>query len=263
MSAEALPSNESVQHVVLLGASNLTLGWRPLLEEIQATVSGAIDMRVALGMGRSYLEWSGFWARRLPGILQSQLWESLPDPVHRPPLVLLTDIGNDIVYDRSPEDIFEAVQRCVQRIRAWNPDSKLVITGLPLESVSSIGPLHFRIARTILFPGCRLSLATVTTHADRLNQLCHQFAHSEAIPIVVPQRTWYGVDPIHVLPEYRHEAFRSFFASWFPNDASLRLPSSTVTMCPLPTARHRTLLGVHRHVVQPIFQSSRLCVSAY
>ncbi len=252
------------QQIVMLGASNLTIGWQALLETLRQTVRGPMDLRVALGMGRSYLEWSGFWARRLPGILQSELWDSLPSSVEQPPLALLTDIGNDVVYERTPEEIFDGVRQCVRRLKEWHPETRIVMTGLPLESVSSIGPVHYRIARTILFPGCRLPLETIVGNSESVDQLCREFAQQNDIPWLKPKREWYGVDPIHVLPRFRQEAFRLFFANWFPSQThDSSQPESERTSCRLPKARLRTLFGIRRTVAQPTFNSPQLIVSAY
>lgn len=74
--------------------------------------------------------------RRLPGIIDCGLWDNLRStslsagsPLQsrvrqdrdlqgsdRPPLVLVTDLGNDIVYMHSPEKILEAASRCVRKI---------------------------------------------------------------------------------------------------------------------------------------------------
>ena len=98
------PLPEDRQTVLLLGASNLTLGWKPALKALSDTVPGPLDVRVSLGMGRSYVDWSGFWLRRLPGIVNCGLWDSLQDSGSKPPLVLITDLGNDIVYGGAGAD---------------------------------------------------------------------------------------------------------------------------------------------------------------
>lgn len=252
--------------VILLGASNLTIGWKDLLLALNSVVQTPVDLRVALGMGRSYVDWSGFWFRRLPGIIQSGLWSSLPAEGSGPPLAMLTDIGNDIVYERTPDEIFRVIQECVSRLRRWNPETRFVMTGLPLQSVGSVGPVHFRIARTILFPGCRLSLKTVLSNLERLDALCRQLAKAEGLAFVDPQREWYGVDPIHVLPKHRVAAFEKFFSAWGVTPTSLitaKDQNPSTSGCSLPRSHERTLFGFRRVVDQPVVNQPALSVSAF
>jgi hypothetical protein len=252
--------------VILLGASNLTIGWRDLLVALNTVVQTPMDLRVALGMGRSYVDWSRFWFRRLPGIIQSGLWSSLPARESGRPLAMLTDIGNDIVYERKPDEIFQVIEECVSRLRCWNPETRLVMTGLPLQSVASVGPVHFRIARTILFPGCRLSLRTILSNSERLDSLCRQFAQAEGIAFVDPQRDWYGVDPIHVLPMHRVAAFEKFFSAWSVTPTTFQAKAdqnSASAGCSLPCSHERTLFGIRRLVNQPAVNQPSLTVSAF
>lgn len=254
------------RNIVLLGASNLTIGWKPMVQALRATVGASIDLRVALGMGRSYVDWSRFWHRRLPGILQSDLWNVLPQCDDQSPLALLTDIGNDIVYGRTPDTIFTAVTESVSRLRQWNSATRFVMTGLPLYAVASVGPIRFRVARTILFPGCNLSLSSIVTAAEEVDGRCREFAASEGIAFVEPRPEWYGIDPIHVLPKFRYDAFREFFSAWGVTPASTSDAASdgdALSVCRLPKSHVRTTFGIHRVANQPAFDSPGLRVSAY
>ena len=260
------PPETARSQVILLGASNLTIGWRDLLLALNSVVRTPLDLRVALGMGRSYVDWSGFWFRRLPGIIQSALWSSLPAAGTGPPLAMLTDIGNDIVYERNPDEIFQVIQECVSRLRRWNSDTRFVMTGLPLQSVASVGPVHFRIARTILFPGCRLSLKTILSHSEQLDALCRRFAQAEGIGFVDPQQEWYGIDPIHVLPKYRVAAFQKFFSAWGVSQTislSAMNQKPSTPGCSLPRSHERTLFGMRRVVDQPVVNQPAMSVSAF
>lgn len=250
------------QSVILLGASNLTLGWKPVLKALQATVPGPLDVRVSLGLGRSYVDWSGFWIRRLPGIIDCGLWDSLPATGSRPPLVLVTDLGNDIVYNHEPEKIFETAKVCIDRILAWRSDAKIVMTGLPLASVMSVGPVRFVIVRSILFPGCVMPFQEICSKSLALDQMVQQYARERNYPCVIPLGEWYRADPIHVIPPLREKVFRQFFSHWNveppASEALLRLPAAK-----LPTSAVRTIAGFQRESPQPVFNSPELVVSAW
>src|SRR4051794_31255557 len=64
----------AVTRVVLLGASNVTIGFGVLTRLVRAGFRGPIDLRAALGHGRSYGAWSSLLVRSLPAITQCGLW---------------------------------------------------------------------------------------------------------------------------------------------------------------------------------------------
>lgn len=255
------PSSER-QSVILLGASNLTLGWKPAIRALQQTVPGDIDLRVCLGMGRSYIDWSAVLLRRLPGIVQCGLWENLPSTGSSSPLVLLTDIGNDIVYMRDPEDIFLTVEECLRRIRAWRPDARIAMTGLPLPSVEAMGKARFLFMRTILFPGCLMTFQQICDRSRALNSMLESYAQKNQIPFVNPEGAWYRSDPIHVIPPLREKVFRSFFSLW-NLDNTVSSEARDVSPPALPATAVRTVAGFSRRALQPAYQSARLVVSAW
>lgn len=284
MSVEALHR----QPVILLGASNLTIGWRHLLRALQATVQGPIDLQVALGMGRSYVDTSSFWFRGLPGIVHCGLWNNLPLQDSQPPLVLITDVGNDIVYGHKPQIIVDAVAECVRRIRSRRPDSQIVITGLPIASLESVQRLQFLVARTALFPVCFLSLTEILQNALSIDAGIRQLAGQLQIPYVVPEAGWYGKDPIHVLRHLREPVFRKFFSHWRTRDdgsdpttpdlANVTRPHlgrailddglhpttlDLAAFVPLPSSASRTVCWIKRRTAQPVFDLDELRVSAW
>ena len=139
---------------MLLGASNLVLGWQALTDSLRQVTDAPVNLNVALGMGRSYIKTSAFWFRQLPAISKCGLWDQLPRDSANPPLVLITDLGNDIVYLFEPDQIAAGVRECLDRIRNWRPDARIVMTGLPIAfPLSSICWLKLRKRMTMLLTG--------------------------------------------------------------------------------------------------------------
>ena len=247
-------------NVLLFGASNLTLGWNPLMQQLLSSVPGPLDVQVCLGMGRSFLKDSRYLGRVLPGILHCGLWQQLPQPSSSD-RVLITDIGNDIVYRFSPPEILAAVQQTVQRVLHWNPHARITMTLPPLVSLQRLHPLHFRIARTLLFPLSTLTFSDVMQAATQLQDLLREFAEQNSLRLIEPVREWYGADPIHIRRSMRAVAFRTLFGDW-DNGISVT-PEVPFSGPPLPTAERQTLFGQPRLTPQPVFQSDRLNISAW
>lgn len=251
------------QDVVLLGASNLVLGWQAVIDSLRQVTAAPINLNVALGMGRSYVKTSAFWFRQLPAIRDCGLWDQLPRDSSNPPLVLITDLGNDIVYQFQPDQIAATVRDCIRRILDWRSDAKIVMTGLPLASLTRAGRLQFQIARTIMFPGCRLSRTSILERSTSLDQLARQVAVEVNIPVVEPEPYWYGYDAIHVLPKFRAAAFQKYFAAFDLQTTAIDPRTSGRILVKLPTAAARTVFGRSRVAQQPVFRSSEIVVSAW
>ncbi len=253
------------QNVVLLGASNLVLGWPNLIRTLREIIAEPVDLSIAMGMGRSYVTSSSFCFRKLPAIRNCGLWKQLPQDLERPPYVLITDLGNDIVYQFESKQIVASVRECLNRIRDWHPDARIVMTGLPMASLASVGRLRFLIARTILFPGCRLTLPQVVEQALSLEKLARELATEFGVPIVEPEPHWYGLDPIHVVPKFREDAFARYFAA-FGHSASEQTtadgpPASLKIRRPTPAESVK--FGSKRTVEQPVFRAEEFTVSAW
>lgn len=252
------------QSVVLLGASNLTIGWRPLMKVVTEKTSRPLEILAAIGLGRSFVGWSYVGLRGLPAIPDCGLWRSLPGNDSPPPLVFVTDLGNDIVYGHRPEAIMQHVSACIHRIFEWRPDSKIVLSGLPLESVRSMNRWRFLAARTMLFPGCFLSFDTILGRSEELDTLAADFAVRMKIPRVVPEGCWYGVDPIHVLRPLREEAFRRFLSHWpEPEAPGSAAAANDLLRMPAPIAAERRTLRFTRHTAQPVYASPMAVVSSW
>jgi hypothetical protein len=255
---------DSPQPVILLGASNLTIGWRHLLRALQGSVPGALELHVALGMGRSYVGWSRFWWRTLPGIVDCGLWQNLPQENAQSPLVLITDIGNDIVYGHRVDTILESVDKCISKILTNRPDSQIVITGLPVASLEAVPRSSFLLARSAFFPNCFLPRKEILTRAHQLHEGTQELAARHKLPCVVPPAEWYRHDPIHVLRELRESAFRHYFAHWKIKGQPSAPPSADyAATVGLPTSALRTVYGITRRTPQPGFQAEGIAVSAW
>lgn len=203
--------------VVLLGASNLTLGFRTAVDTARAVLGGPIDLLAAHGPGRSFGRPSCVLGRGLPGILQCGLWNALGPPDHgRPTYAFVTDVGNDLVYGASPGTIVEWVECCLERLGAVGARTSLAL--LPSASLERLGRLRYHVFRAVLFPGRDLSYADALAGSRRLQDSLASLAERSGVRTVVPGPGWYGFDPIHVRRSRRRRAWRKMLASWEDGD---------------------------------------------
>jgi len=245
------PSGYLPRRVVALGASNVVRGLSTVVETAQLVLGGSVDFLGAIGFGRSYGMTSRVLGRELPGILDCGLWDDLS---RRPPAetyALLTDIGNDIVYGAEVEQIGEWVEQCLERL---TPVCKqVVVTELPLDSLSTLGPLRFVLFRALLFPRSRLSLKDAQSRARSLNTRVVQLAQRHGACVKKPKAEWYGLDPIHIRMRHWSQAWHGILCNWRDGVRPSRARGSFTRWLGLqrqrPQSRH--LFGVHQQRAQP------------
>jgi hypothetical protein len=198
------------RRVVLLGASNLTRSLATVLAIAYRMWGGPFDVLAACGLGRSYGLRMPFLWRELPGIVECGLWQAWARRPPAPTVALLTDIGNDLLYDVPVPKVVSWVETCLDRfVRA---EARVVLTPLPLCSVANLSQTRFLIMRTLLFPGCRLPYATIMQRAIDLDQCLRSLAQTRGAMLVEHRPEWYGFDPIHIRRQHRQAAWAEFLA---------------------------------------------------
>lgn len=201
-------SAEPQQRCIALGASNLARLALPLLDALRAATGGPVALHAALGRGRSFVVPSRLLGRGLAPIHASRLWREIEAAHARGGLGLVMDVGNDILYHVEVPRIVEHVDRTLARLHPHV--EQLVVVGLPLASLRTLTPLRFRLVRSLLVPGCRLSFAAALAAAERLHaELARLAQQHRAVFHELPQR-WYGFDPIHVRRRHWREAVHTF-----------------------------------------------------
>ena len=138
--------------VVLLGASNLAIGLPVVLRQLFAGLPRPLDIFAACGHGRSFCTWSRVLFRGLPGIDRCRLWTDL-DHTAGPALqtlALVSDIGNDLMYGASPEQITRRVESCLKLL--GDQGAQLAVVRLPLARVEQLSSLRYHATKALFFP---------------------------------------------------------------------------------------------------------------
>jgi len=251
-------SEDARPRVVVLGASNVSRGASTVVETARRVLGArAIDVFAAIGHGRSFGIESTVAGRSLPGILQCGLWQALrrderDAQASRPTFALITDIGNDIMYDQPVDQILAWVRECIDRLRAF--DARTIATAPPIGSIRTVTPRRYGLVKGLLFPGCRITYEQAVERAEALHAGVHALAGEAGVHVVEPPASWYGRDPIHIRLRVASRAWRTVLHSWGaagdeapPVRFSLR---RWLTLRTSPPARYR-LFGIGLGAVQP------------
>jgi hypothetical protein len=207
-----------VARVVAIGASNLTRGFPTVVSTARSAWGPDVEIVAALGHGRSYGTASHFLVRRLPGILESDLWRQLACGPAVPTRALVTDVGNDIVYGVPAEQILAWVDDALARLSRVSDD--VVLTDLPMEGIRGLPPWKFRAVRSVFFPSCRLSFERLVATAEQVNAGLAQLAGARGARLLHLRPSWYGFDPIHIRPSLWQPAWQEILGVSCPVERS-------------------------------------------
>ncbi len=253
--------NEHPARFVLLGASNLTYAFPALVEALRGVSDGPVEILSAHGHGRSYGVTSHVFHRSLPGIRRCGLWKQLEA---LPPVricALVTDIGNDLLFGASPDTILKWVEDCLTRLSAHECD--LILTRLPLSSVLRMSSVRYHATRLCFFPGRGPNWTDMQEMIHELDSGLEELGRTFGTQVVIPQRDWYGLDPIHIRRRCRSAAWSHMLGHW-KNMAPVqvrRVPPKTAMTLWRIRPETRTLGRRVQETVQPCRQfedSSRI-----
>jgi hypothetical protein len=203
--------------VVVLGASNVALGFRPLLAAASAEIGEAFDLYAAYGHGRSYGVSTRVLGRGLCGIRECALWPALAAAPPARTYAIACDLGNDVAYGSRPERVVEWLDACLERLC----DARVVVVGPPLERIARSRAWSFWLASRVLFPGRRLARDRVLADLAELSERARKLARARASAWIEPPLAWYGLDPIHVARARRAEAWRAIVGQWRATEQGL------------------------------------------
>ena len=254
-----------MQHVILLGASNISIGFPLIVNLLRSGFDGPLHLCAAEGHGRSYGIWSSIGPRALPSIRDSAVWNHLATDKQQctRPKALITDIGNDLMYQIPPRKITVWVSECMERLLESN--TEILMTMLPMGSVAKLSPSRFYVFRSALFPANRISFDDLSKLVHELDERIRELATDLPVTPLDPPGDWYGFDPIHIRRRCRLSAWSHYFSHWSdwqPNDTRPPRILSTIRSGRLKPYERRWF-GREQSFAQPIWRHQAMQVSLF
>ena len=200
------------RRVILLGASNLVRSFSTVVETVRLMWREPVEIMAAIGHGRSYGQDSQVLGRKFLGIFPCALWQDLQNRPPLPTAALITDIGNDLLYEVPVEQLVEWIEGCLDRLAAVNANT--IMTQLPMGSVRNLSEARYRLFRTLLFPKCSLSFSQAKRAAEQLNERLVELAVRRKIPTIPVSDEWFGFDPIHIKRSIQRSAWPAILSAW-------------------------------------------------
>ena len=247
------PDQPCSETVVLLGASNLSLGIRSIVEVLLCTSDKHLDLYLAAGHGRSYGVRSRVFGRTLPAIRKCGLWKRLEEEIADQEIhVLVSDVGNDLLYGHSPEKLVAWVEECLAKLKGFKTSTTIVLP--PVDSAERLSAWHYHTARFVLFPKHPpISFPEMKKRVRETTLRLAELANQKQAQIVEQQGDWYGLDPIHIGRKYRTRVWKDIFSLWPAFSDSKMQAQSDLPKLFLKAAECE-FLGIPKETAQPYFE---------
>jgi hypothetical protein len=187
---------EPTRRLILVGASNLTRGLATATAVARRNWGEPFDLLAAPGNGRSYGWATNILGRQLGSIIDCGLWRSWARLSDLPTSAVVTDVGNDVMYGATVDEILSWVKTVFVRLQ--NRGVRTVVTGLPLERIRLLKPRQYTFVRGLLFPGNTLDFSAALARSEAVDAGLRKLAADQGATFVEPRLEWYGWDPIHL-----------------------------------------------------------------
>lgn len=238
---------------ILFGASNLTLSLRLVIHRLQQRLGGPSEVLAAVGHGRAYGLASQALGRGLPGITGCDVWCQLGHLPVRPTYALLTDIGNDILYGSTSQQVLQSVSWCVAQLQRHG--ARVVVTNLPLAAIERLSERRYLFYRKLFYPSSCLSRDEVLRCVRTVHLGVRKLAWQQNFLLFEQHLQWFGADGIHVRYWLRSRFYRDVVAS-FPLAGNFSPQSDRYRDDVQPWQRrarfaYKTLLGREVRCTQP------------
>lgn len=179
---------------VFLGASNLARGHYALANCLKRSLyPRPVQFLFAHGPGRGYLAWGGFLRKVYSPIRSSGIFSAARANKCQV-VALLTDIGNDIMYNVSPWDITACLEKIITQLQEFN--AIILTTPIPSSLENKLNQFSFFCLRSILYPRSKVRYKEAVEGMRQINKFLKNSV-SENLHLFSGLEEFSGSDRIH------------------------------------------------------------------
>tara|TARA_B100000686_G_C16670785_1_gene906329 strand:+ start:336 stop:1088 length:753 start_codon:yes stop_codon:yes gene_type:complete len=240
---------------VFLGASNLARGHRALAQCLESVLQPqSSEFFFALGPGRAYRANGGILFHRYDSIETCGVLERAGRDIDRTSslTVLLTDIGNDIMYGVPVEELIECLEGILQKLGDLEADIHVSPISSWLER--QLDPVRFNILKALFYPKSGMTYPSTIDALIRINR----YIRTEIRATIIE-----GLDAFVGLDKIHYSFFRSGSA-WTRVAKSLAGKVSETKLHPICFSKMMESYGKHyRQLIFNDMMGLELCSTSY
>ena len=200
-------SSDSLVLFLLLGASNLARGYSMLTQHL-SKCREKTEFLNALGPGRGFCSRGGMFNFSYSPILVSRVIESAEKKSKNAfcTAVLITDIGNDLMYGVSAETLIDSLDAVIDRMLGWN--ANIFLTSIHVNLKKDLGPTTFFLLRFLFYPSSKITFEEADLLVTKLNRYLEEKSRiNERVHLIAGMETFAGLDKIHFSILKAHSAW--------------------------------------------------------
>jgi hypothetical protein len=190
-----------------MGASNLARGYSALVNcLIHCLYPHPIEVLHAMGPGRGYFAEGGVFNVSYPPIVDSGIIDAARErqPDISKTLALITDIGNDIMYNVPAAKIIAGLHSIIQELDAMG--TEVFVNPIPMVLERDVSERQYRILRRIFFPRSPVTHSGAADAVSKINIFLKEAAGGR-IHLLPSAKEYCGVDKIHYSMFHSHKAW--------------------------------------------------------
>ena len=194
---------------LLMGASNLARGYSMLTHHLSECLEkNKTEFLNALGPGRGFCARGGIFNITYSPIQDCRIIESgekkSKEALHT--VVLITDIGNDLMYGVSADTLIASLDIMIDEILKW--DAEIFLTPIHVNLRKDVSPTIFLVLRSLLYPSSKVNYEEMDLSIFKVNDyLEEKVRKNETIHLITGLEAFAGLDRIHYSLFKTHEAW--------------------------------------------------------
>ncbi len=222
---------------VLLGASNLARGYSALTRKISQNISH-VEFVNAMGPGRGYCAREGMFNFSHPSIDECRVMESVDVYAKQGwrIAVLLTDIGNDIMYGVPDASLVECLDRLIEKSLQWK-NAEVIVTSIHVDVSKDLGKTTFKLLRAIFSPKSAVTFDQADSAVKKVNRYLEEKSRQNGrVHLVSGLGAFRGMDKIHYSLQKSHLVWSGvsnamLSALGLASTGNIKLGSMAVSFC--------------------------------
>jgi len=194
---------------LLMGASNLARGYSMLTHHLsECFEKNKTEFLNALGPGRGFCARGGIFNITYSPIQDCRIIESgekkSKEALHT--VVLITDIGNDLLYGVSADTLIASLDIMIDEILKWDAD--IFLTSIHVNLRKDVSPTIFFVLRSLLYPTSKVNYKEMDLSILKVNDyLEEKVRKNETTHLITGLEAFAGLDKIHYSLFKTHEAW--------------------------------------------------------
>jgi hypothetical protein len=192
---------------LLMGASNLARGYSMFTRHISNCFGkNKTEFLNALGPGRGFCARGGMFNFTYPPIQDCRILEVAEKKSCDTRVVLITDIGNDLMYGVSADTLIESLDGLIDRALQW--DAEIFLTSIHVNLKKDVSQTMFLILKSFFYPGSNITYEETDLFIVKVNgYLEEKSRQNDKVHLISGMGSFAGADKIHYSLLQTHSAW--------------------------------------------------------